>query len=275
MESRHRYGILAAGAVSGSLIGRLPSRRRDVGPVCAVSYRVASRIANTLRAGYPVRTADELGEVRGVLFHSPPEHLDNLLEVLGRAEIDWTGKALVFCDCFASQVIRRRFEARGASTAVARLFGVPPRIIVEGDDGAALRIVQRMARELRLKAVGISQGAGDLFDAAVTLGGAAITPLIDCAASLLRDAGIRDIEAARFASSLFEQTARDYAHSGKQSWVWYVRSPLVKRLEAQIAASGPHLERVLRELVLFGFETFHKHDEVGAELEPGARRRTH
>jgi len=257
---------LGAGAVSASLIGRLPSRIRELGPVSAVSYRVASRIANTLRAGYPVRTADELNGAPCVLFHSPPEHVEILIGLLEKAEIDWAGKALVFCDCVVGRAITQRFQAKGASTAVARQFDIPGRIITEGFDGAALQTVHRMARELRMKAVEILPGSADLFDAAMTLGSAAITPLIDRAAALLRDAGIRDIEAARIASSLFEQTARDYAHSGKQSWAWYVRKPTVASLEAQIAATGPYLEPVLRQLLLFGFETFHKHQEVGAAL---------
>jgi hypothetical protein len=266
LESRYKYGVMGAGAVSASLIGRLPSRTRELGPVSAVSYRVASRIANTLRAGHPVRTADDLNGVPCVLFHAPPDHLEVLLGLLEKAEIDWAGKALVFCDCTVGRAVTQRFQAKGASTAVARQFGIPGRIIVEGFDGVALQAVHRMARDLRMKAVEILPGSADLFDAAMTLGSAAITPLIDRAAALLRDAGIRDIEAARIASSLFERTARDYAHSGKQSWAWYVRKPAVASLEGQVAAAGPILEPVLRRLLLFGFETFRKHGEVAAEL---------
>jgi hypothetical protein len=259
--------VLGAGAVSASLIGRLPSKTREVGPVSAVSYRVASRIANTLRAGYPVRTADELGEVHAVLFHSPPEHLETLLGLLERAEIDWTGKALIFCDCFPDHAVTQRFQAKGANPAVAREFGIPGRLVVEGNDDAGLRAARRLARELRMKAIEISPDSADLFDAAVTLGSAAITPLVDRAAALLREAGIGDPEAARIASSLFEQTARDYAHSGKQSWVWYARKP--PELEARIAAVGPRLAGVLRQLLLFGFETFGKHRESGREITQG------
>jgi hypothetical protein len=260
--------VLGAGAVSASLIGRLPSKTRDMGPVSAVSYRVASRIANTLRAGYPVRTADKLGEAHAVLFHSPPENLETLLGLLERAEIDWTGKALVFCDCVPDHAVTQRFQRKGASTAVAREFGIPGRLVVEGNDGAGLRAARRIARELRIKAVEISPDSADLFDAAVTLGSAAISPLIDRAAALLRRAGIGDPEAARIASSLFEQTAREYAHSGKQSWAWYVRKPTEVRLEAEIASAGPELGPILRQLVLFGFDTFHKHGEVGEESDP-------
>jgi hypothetical protein len=259
---------MGAGAVGASLIGLLPSKTRELGPVSAVSYRVASRTANTLRAGYPVRTADELNGVPGVLFHSPPDHMEILLGLLERAEIDWAGKALVFCDCVVSRAVRERFRAKGASTAVVRQFGLPGRLIVEGFEGPALQTVHRIARELKMKAVEISPGSADLFDTAMTLGSAAITPLIDEAAALLRNAGIRDIEAARIASSLFEQTARDYAHSGKQSWAWYARKPLVDGLRTQLAAAGPHLEPVLRQLLLFGFEKFRKHGEIGGKLSP-------
>ncbi len=258
---------MGAGAVSASLIGRLLSRRtRELGPVSAVSYRVASRIANTLRAGYPVRTADELSGVTCVLVHSPPDHVEILVRVLEKAEIDWAGRALVFCDCTVGRAVTQRFQAKGASIAVARRFGIPGRIIVEGFEGAALQAVHRMGRELRMKAVEILPGSADLFDAAMTLGGAAISPLIDRAAALLRDAGIRDIEAARIASSVFEQTARDYAHSGKQSWAWHMRKPAVASLEAQVTSAGPRLEPVMRQLLLFGFETFRKHREVAAAL---------
>ncbi|HEX4274527.1 MAG TPA: hypothetical protein VHZ74_04190 [Bryobacteraceae bacterium] len=254
--------------MSGSLIGKLPARTREVGPLSAVSYRVASRIANTLRAGFPVRQAEELASARCILFHSPPDFADPLLETLEGAAIDWRGRALVFCDCFVDRAVRQRFREKGATTAVARQFGIAGRMIVEADaaGGAALRVAHRIARELHLKAVEVSPGAPDLFDAAITLGSASITPLIDRAAALLRASGVKDIEAARLASALFEQTARDYAHSGKQSWAWYVRKPVVERLQAQIEAAGPFLDPVFRQLLTFAFQTFSKHEDVGGEL---------
>lgn len=271
LESPFKYGVLGAGAVSASLVGRMASRSYEIGPVSATSYRVASRIANTLRAGYPVRNADELNEVPCVLFHAPPRQAPDLLEKLETAEIDWSGKALVFCDCVVDPGIRQRFRARAASTAVARQFGIPGGIIVEADREAsgrndpALRTVQRIARELRMKVFAITPGSENLFEAAMTLGSAALTPLIDGAATLLRGAGVRDIEAAQLASSLFERTARDYARSGKQSWVWYQRKPVAGSLDAQILAAGPRLEPILRQLVRFGLESFGKHTEVAAE----------
>jgi hypothetical protein len=263
---RFKYAVLGAGAVAKSLIGRLPAKTRDLGPVSAVSFRVASRIANTLRAGRAARTANELNDAPVILFHSPPDQVEILLEILRSAEIHWTGKALIFCDCDDAPRARAHFQEKGASTAVAKQFGIPGRILVAGN-GAALTAAHQIAWELKLKAIEILPDATDLFDAAVTLGSCAITPLIDCAATLLREAGIRDGEAARIASALFSQTASEYARSGKQSWAWYMRQPQVERIEAQIAAVGRCPGPVLRQLLLFGLETFDKYPEVLRDLE--------
>jgi hypothetical protein len=266
---------LGAGAVSGSLIGKLPSKGSEIGPVCAVSFRVASRIANALRAGYAARSADELNDVQAVLFHSPPEQAQGLLAVLEGAAIEWKGKALVFCDCSAPDDFRQRMQGRAASIAAVREFGIPGRMIVEVEKGrdsmsaAALRTVHRIVRQMHVKTAEIPSASSALFDAAVVLGSAAITPLIDHAAALLRDAGIRDTDAAQIASALFEHTARDYAHSGKQSWLWHVRKPDAARLRELVAASGPNLTPMFRQLLLAGFERFKKHPDVAAQLVAG------
>jgi len=238
---------------------------RNLGPVASISFRVASRIANTRRAGYAARSADELNAAAVVLVHSRPGQACLLLDILETADIEWGGKAVIFCDCDDAPEVRARLKLRGASTAVARHFGIPGRILVAGN-GPALTAAQRIAHELKLKPVGILPDAPDTFDAAVTLATAAITPLIDRVAGLLRDAGIRDGEAARIASALFAQTAGDYAHSGKQSWAWYTRPPRAERIGNQIAAAGAHLGPELRRLLLFGLETFAKYPDLEREL---------
>lgn len=262
---RFRYGVLGAGAVSKSLVGRIPTNTRNLGPVVAASFRVASRIRNTLRAGYAARSANELDAAAVVLVHSRPDQTDLLLDMLERAEIEWSRKAVIFCDCDDAPEVRTRLRARGASTAVAKHFGIPGRILVAGN-GAALTAALRIAHELKLKPVAILPAATDTFDAAVTLATAAITPLIDRVAGLLRDTGIRDAEASRIASALFAQTASDYAHSGKQSWAWYTRQPEAGRIESQIAAAGAPPGPALRQLLLFALETFAKYPELAREL---------
>ena len=52
LNSDAEYGVIGAGALSKSLIGQLPRKARQIGPVAGVSFRVASRMANSLRAGH-------------------------------------------------------------------------------------------------------------------------------------------------------------------------------------------------------------------------------
>ncbi len=261
---RFKYGIAAAGAVGNSLIGQLS--REALGPVCGVSYRVASRIANTLRGGYPVRSAAEMNGAPAVLFHSPPDQIEGLLKLLESAPVDWSGKSLIFCDCAAGEAVIGRFRDRGASVAVARKFEIPGYLAIEGMP-LALITAHRIAKELRLKPIGIEAGCADIFDAAVTLGTSALTPLIDAAATFLREAGVRDTDAPRLAAALFQETARAYAHSGKQSWGWYVKEPEAQRIEAQIKGAGPRLGPVLRLLLLYGFELFDKHPGTARSIK--------
>jgi hypothetical protein len=269
-EFRPRYGVIGAGSVGRSLIGRLPAKARELGPIAAVSYRVASRIANVLRAGYAVRTAGELERAPVILFYSPPDQAEALLTLLEAAQMRWKGRALIFCDCEAEASARACFHQRGASIAVVRQFGIAGRIAVEGA-GVALKAARRIARALQLKPVELSAGSTDLFDSAVTLGTCALTPLIDRAAAILRRAGVRDRDAVYLAAALFQQTAREYAHSGRQCWGWHSQEPEVKRLEAQIRASELQLGPLLRELLLLGFEAFDRHGEVASRLRQRER----
>ena len=259
------YGFIGGGAVNASLVGSLLNGNRRLGPVAAVSYRLASRIANGLRAGRPARTADELDAVRLIFFHSPPDQSDGLISILKAAKINWHGKSIVFCECEVGESAANYFRDLGATIAIVRRCAVPGRVILEGT-APALTFAHRMAREIGLKPIEILSGAGSLFGAAVTLGSGALTPLIDRAAAMLRECGIRDTEAVKLAAALFEQTVREYAHSGKQSWSWHIQEPCAERLEAEIAAAGDGLKLIFRELLLLGFEGFEKHPATSRAL---------
>jgi hypothetical protein len=264
---RREFGLVGAGAVNASLVGRLTG---GLGPVAGVSYRVASRIANTLHSGTAVRSVDELDAVRVILFHAPAGQMELLTELLDNAAIRWTGKSLIFFDCEDSRTAAAHFTGCGASVAAVRRCPIPGRVVVEGAP-PALTFARVLARTLRMKPIEIAPGCEARFEAAITLGSGALTPLIDQAAGLLRLCGIRDAEAVQLAASLFETTARDYAHSGKQSWSWHVREPDAPWLGAQIAASGA-LREIFSTLLLLGFEGFEKHPEVLRSLRAALRK---
>lgn len=267
------YGVIGAGALSKSLVGHLPRKSRQIGPVAGVSFRVASRMTNSLRAGFAARSADELNSLPVILFHAPAVQVRTIAALLEHAKIDWTNKALIFCDCEVPVALVDHFRALGASTAVARQFGIPGTIMVEGAAPALMR-AHRIAAELRLRAIEITPGSGDVFAAALTLATAAQTPLIHRAAGMMRACGLRDKEAVTMATLLFEQTVHDYGHSGRQSWAWHVREPETEEIEAEIAAVDEPFRSLYRRLILLGFDDFEKHPEVAAELRAAEARKT-
>jgi len=268
----YEYGVIGAGGLSKSLIGQLPRKSRQIGPVAGVSFRVASRMANSLRAGHAARSADELDHTPVILFHAPADQVGILAEVLEQARINWKDKPLIFCDCEVSVPIIDRFHSLGASTAVARQFGIAGAIMVEGT-APALACAHRIAADLRLRAVEIAPGSSDVFAATLTLATGALTPLVNRAASLLRASGLRDKAAVRMATALFEHTIQEYGHSGKQSWAWHVREPAAEQIETEIAAVDEPFRPLFRQLILSGFDDFEKHPEVAQllrEKTPGA-----
>ena len=200
-----------------------------------------------------MRSADHLDAV--VFFYAPPDQEAALLAILKAAKIHWYGKSLILCDCEPAPAFAAFFRAGGASVAVARRCGLAGRVVVEGS-GPALLIAHRMVREMRLKSIEIAPGCGDVFEAAVTIGTAALTPLIDYAASLLRHSGLRDPEAVQIAVALFEQTAREYAHSGRQSWEWHVREPTSERLDAIVSSGWRASDLSPQRTMLFGLNRF-------------------
>jgi len=267
-EFQDKYGVMGAGALSKSLIGQLPRKSRQIGPVAGVSYRVASRMANSLRAGHPARCVGELESTPVILFHAPADQVRALLELLARAPIQWSEKSLLFCDCVVPAPLSEVFRDRGASVASARQFGIAGTVMVEGAP-AALACAHRLAAELRLRAVEIAPGESHRFAAALTLANAALTPLINRAAVLLRECGLRDKEAVRIATQLFGQTVQEFGHSGKLSWAWSVREPDAEEVKSELMAVSAPFRGLFRQLVLAGFDEFEKHPAVAQALRDG------
>jgi hypothetical protein len=264
LEFRHKFGVFAAGAVRRSLIGGFVARSRDVGPVAAASFRVASRLANTLKGGYPVREPAALATARAILFYAPSSEVAAHLAILGDASLDWSTQALILCNCQADPEILAPFREKGASIASIRDFGVPGFAFMHGS-GEARKSALRVLRLLHLRTIESAPDSEGKFDAAVTLATAAVTPLLDQIAGLLRDSGARDSDANSLAAALVGQTAREFSRSGRQSWEWHILEPEAQRLLWQIAHAGASAE-LLRELLLLGFDVFGKHKEVAEAI---------
>ena len=266
-ESPDNFALVGAGPAATSLAGTLARIPGRLGPVVGVSYRVASRIANSLGIGTPARNPSALRDTELVLFHAPLRQMKLLAEQFATAEISWAKKNLIFIDCDAGPM--EKSPMSDASFAWITRCPIPGRLAV-GGRGTALTAATRLAATQDRRPLIVPGTAKRSFDAAMLMGGAALTPLIDSVAHILRGTGMLDKQATQTAVALFQTTVLAYGRSGRQSWPWHVHEPDVDSLEAQINSLEQREARILRDLLLLGFERFQRHEEAASALrDPG------
>ncbi|HXJ43191.1 MAG TPA: hypothetical protein VNH18_28180, partial [Bryobacteraceae bacterium] len=93
LEYPGEFALVGAGSVATSLAALFARVPGAVGPVVGVSYRVASRIANSLGVGVPARDPVVLSKSTLLVVHAPPSQMKGLAAVLARSPIDWKGKS--------------------------------------------------------------------------------------------------------------------------------------------------------------------------------------
>ncbi len=262
-----QFGLFGGGAVAASPLARLPHLADRLGPVAALTYRLASRIVNSLRAGYAVKEATRLAACRLVLVRVPDI---GLAEAVGRLEpADWTAKTVLLWESGADSAALDPLRVQGASAACVNLIeGCPNCYVVEGDP-AALRQAKLLVRALSGRAVELDRRHMVLYEAGLTLSSSLFTPLIAAAVECLGAGARRPASAARVATALFQKSLHAWERHGRKSW----NGPLAAGDEAVIHRQlraleriNPHLARYYRNAALFALEYFDRHPALKDRL---------
>src|SRR6266478_5712496 len=140
MKKAQSVALIAAGRVTGSVVGGFGRLSERLGPVMAPSFRLASRIANRLRAGHPVRDYAEFDSCRLILVSVPDAILPAVVGEIAAANICWRNKSIVLCSASLDSGELSDLASRGAS--IGSISAIPgfddPRYLVEGDRLAVL-----------------------------------------------------------------------------------------------------------------------------------------
>ncbi len=209
-----QFALIAAGRVNASFVARLPRLAVRLGPVAAQSYRLASRIVNTLGAGHAVKDYAALTRTRVILICVAPAGLAGVAARLGKCEI--RGRVVLLCDCERDSSAIGELAAQGA--AIGSLSSVPGAggwMALEGQK-AALREANELARELHANVVEVTYGRMDRFAAGVELTATQIRPLLDRSAELFRSAGLAPRTTTRLLEAVFESSLRAYVRAGRR-----------------------------------------------------------
>lgn len=259
------FGLFAGGAVSSSVIARLPGLARRLGPVAAGSFRVASRMVNSLRAGQAVRDCGGLRPCGLILVSVPDEALAEAVGLLVASPVEWAGKSVLLCESGGTSHSLHALGRRGAAVgSFIPVEGGTGRFLIEGDV-AAVRHARRLVRDLGGKAVEFDSSRMALYDAGRTLATSLFTPLIAAAVECLSEAGRDPATAAHVAEALLQKTLRLYLHSGKKSWSGPLavgdRTAVERELEV-LCQSKPLLARYYREAAAFALDYFNRHPDL-------------
>ncbi len=270
-----RYALVGAGSVGKSFLADLPHLSRELGPVAGGSFRLASRIANTLGAGFAVRNMDALDSSRVILICAGGGAISGLVGDLSRAVISWPRKTLLLCDSNLFSDSLPEFHLRGAFTgSINALGGSRERFVVEGDRPAVLG-AKHLARELKVPSLELNREKVATYGAALMFSSSLFTPLLDSCIKCLREAGVGGATAGSVTELLFQRTLRAYLHAGKKSWPGALAGGDQEAIRKQLGAlqaSEPIMAEYYRMSAVFALELFGAHPELARSLRASALR---
>ena len=250
MKSRQVALVITSQTNSGG-IRRLTKLSGALGPVKARSYRQASRIANALRAGFPVHDYEELAPARLILISAPDAELASVVSGLAKARLRWARKSVLLCgNGQESERLGELADLGAATGSLSTVEGVDePRSLIEGDP-RAVREARRLVEASGGRAVEIKRSTQRLCSAATAFASWLLLPAIDASMRCLRLAGFTPGKAAPIIEDCVGRALRAYLKAGRRSWKppssAADRQAFLSQVEA-LSARDPALAELLLE----------------------------
>jgi hypothetical protein len=245
MKKAKSLALIGAGKLTGSPVSGFWRLSDRLGPVKSPSFRLASRIANSLRAGHPVRDYAEFDSCSLIVVSVPDAILPAAIKEIAAANICWRNKAIVLCSASLDSGELSVLAERGAS--IGSISAIPgfedPRYLVEGDRLAVLeakRLVENGARRI----VAIQRSLKPFYLAALTSTGSLLFALLLAASESLRQAGISASDSATILERQLHKTWRSHVKAGRKAYS--APHQLQKQLHA-LANADPELAHYLEQ----------------------------
>jgi hypothetical protein len=231
MKKAKSVALICAGNLTDSPLPRFRWLSDRLGPVKSPSFRLASRVVNTLKAGQPVKNYADLDPCRLILVCVPDEILPDVVGEMASAEISWRGKSVVLCSAWLDSSELREFGARGAS--VGSICTIPGfddrRYLIEGDK-LAIRESRRLVEHWERRAVTIERLLKPFFLAALTCTGTLLFAVLVAASESLRHAGVPASLSTTIIEKQLGRSLRAYARGGRRAY------PAPRHLSRQLRA---------------------------------------
>ena len=243
------FAVAGGGRVSASFVARLPRLAVELGPVAAQSYRLASRIVNSIGAGRAVRDYADLGDSQLILICAPAAGVASIVSALADS-VECRGKTILLCEGGADSGHLALLKSKGSAVGSIRLIpGFDGRRFVAEGDRAAVREAKSLVRQIGGRVEEVDAAKMAMYAAGLSFGTGLFTPLMEASLQCFQDAGMTTASAVKVVKALFQSSLRAYTYAGKRSW----SGPLAdgdlnasrREIEA-LAASKPLLAQYYR-----------------------------
>lgn len=206
--------LAVTGKIMRSFVLDLPGFRERIGPVKASSLRVASRITNTLHAGFPVSDYGDFEPCRAILLCLSDPLLPEVVDELVNAPLDWAGRTVILSESRLSSEALRRLASCGAYTATMDIAPEMPRMVVaEGHRRALAELKPMLGRAARL--IRIEAQHKPRFYRGLSLADLC-GPMAALAGEELKAAGLSPAQAKPVVEAVFLKAVREYVKSGRK-----------------------------------------------------------
>ena len=277
MARSQSLALVGGGQVSKSFLVRLPRLGDCLGPVKASSFRLASRIVNTMRTGHAVERYEDFRDCRLILIHLPDVQLARALREMEAADLEWHNKAILLCDTILDSSELSAFSARGASTgSLNPVEGFDERRFVVEGDRATIRAARRLTQDHDAEILEIETTGKALYAAGLVFATSLFTPLAAAGVECLKKAGLKRGPAAAIIERLIQRSLRGYLKAGRRSWGGPLatsdRDIVLRHLEA-LFKTNPLMASYYTENALFALRLFRRDSEWLRNLSPEPARR--
>ncbi len=245
MKKAQSVGLIGTGSLTDSPLTRFRHLTERLGPVKSASYRVASRIANMLRAGHPVKDYAEFEDCDLILVCVPEDTVSQVVSEMVSAGISWRNKAVVLCSAWLDSGELKELAALGASIgSISQIPGFDDeRYLVEGDP-LAVRYCKGLVEYRERRAVSIERPLKPFYLAALTCTGSLLVALLHLASESLRHTEIPPGLSATLLERQLGRTFRSFLKSGRRAYLEPREVP--KQLRA-LAGVNPELSHYLEQ----------------------------
>jgi hypothetical protein len=232
MRKPRLAALLASGNAAASPVLRAIAAAQAIGPVASTSFRVASRIANSMRAGRAAPSVDAFEACHVVLISAPDRDVDAAVAQLTAAPFEWEHRTVILIGDESEPLAPLR-ELGAVTGVVTTMPGFEERLfLLEGERAALRELRPLLGRTVRV--ILIPPGARARFDAAITLAGHALFPLLVAADAAFASTGLSRRLTDPVLEKAVQRALRAWINGRRKGW-GTLDGPGEARLASQIA----------------------------------------